>query len=147
MKMCSVGKFIRISMDRQTIKLPLVMKNYNFHLFITTGLIFVQFPIGGFQLVANHLFAKQFCSLLQNLHCPKFPNSAFHKDWYPQNSQKWCSYCLISKFKHFLCNCRFGFVPSIFNRMLFACRGGLHWSIIYFNPCIFPSGSWLSEKS
>ena len=113
MKMCSVGKFIRISMDRQTIKLPLVMKNYNFHLFITTGLIFVQFPIGGFQLVANHLFAKQFCSLLRNLHCPKFPNSAFHKDWYPQNSQKWYSYWLISKFKRFLCNCRFGFVPKI----------------------------------
>ena len=76
MKMCSVRKFIRI-MDRQTIKLPLVMKNYNFHLFITTGLIFVQFTIGWFQLVANHLIAKQFFSLLQNLHCPNFPKVLF----------------------------------------------------------------------
>ena len=77
MKMFSVGKFIRIVMDRETIKLPSVMKNYNFHLFITTGLIFVQFPIGWFQLVANHLIAKQFSSLLQNLPCPNFPKVLF----------------------------------------------------------------------
>ena len=111
MKMCSVGKFIRIIMDRKTIKLPSVMKNYNFHLFITTGFIFVWFPIGWFQLVANHLIAKQFFSLLQNLHCPNFskvlfiridipnfPKSDILIDWY-RNSNISVTAGLVSSLK------------------------------------------------
>ena len=95
-------------------------------------------PIGWFQLVSNPLIAKQFFSLLQNLHCPNFPKVLFIRidipnfpksviliDWYRNSNIISVTAGLVSSLK-ILIECYSLVQEDCFEKSFFLIRASSH---------------------